>query len=261
VGITAGSYPWGITAGPDGNLWFAGYFDRIGRITPSGVVTEFSIGITADSGLTWITAGPDGNLWFNEATGNRIGRITTSGVVTEFSIGITADSNPAGITAGPDGNLWFGESNGNRIGRITTSGVVTEFSTGITANSQPAGITAGPDGNLWFTEGNYNGNGNRIGRASQITSSDNLARLMRGGNPVGTYSRLQDAYDAAAGGDIIQAQAMDFVELLTLSRNVSVVLKGGYASEFTTNLGGFTTTYSVTIGGSGQVTVENIIIK
>ena len=35
-----GSRPFGITSGPDGNLWFAdGAFDSIGRITPSGAVT------------------------------------------------------------------------------------------------------------------------------------------------------------------------------------------------------------------------------
>ena len=37
-----------ITAGPDGNLWFTEFDgNRIGRITPLGVVTEFSAGISA----------------------------------------------------------------------------------------------------------------------------------------------------------------------------------------------------------------------
>ena len=153
AGITAAATPIGITAGPDGNLWFTEQNgNRIGRITTAGVVTEFSAGITAAAAPTGITAGPDGNLWFTEFNGNRIGRITTAGVVTEFSAGITAGAAPYGITAGPDGNLWFTEFNGNRIGRITTAGVVTEFSAGITASAGPLGITAGPDGNLWFTE-------------------------------------------------------------------------------------------------------------
>ena len=34
--------PEGITAGPDGNLWFTQPdVDQIGRITPAGAVTEF----------------------------------------------------------------------------------------------------------------------------------------------------------------------------------------------------------------------------
>ena len=83
TGMTAGAYPYGITAGPDGNLWFTEFNgDRIGRITPAGVITEFSTGMTAGAQPAFITAGPDGNFWFTEYTGNGIGRITT-GVVTQ----------------------------------------------------------------------------------------------------------------------------------------------------------------------------------
>ena len=151
----------GITAGPDGNLWFAGFNDdKIGRITPQGVVTEFSAGISPGAGLYDIAAGADGNLWFTEAGLDRIGRITPLGVVTEFSAGITPGAVPVRITNGPDGNLWFTEEFGDRTGRITPAGVVTEFSAGISAGAGPLGITAGPDGNLWFTEFF----GSRIGR-------------------------------------------------------------------------------------------------
>jgi virginiamycin B lyase len=41
---TSNGGPQGITAGPDGNLWFAEFFGgNIGRITRSGTVTEFPI--------------------------------------------------------------------------------------------------------------------------------------------------------------------------------------------------------------------------
>ena len=79
-----------ITAGADGNLWFTVLGqDRIGRITPSGAVTEFSAGITASGVVSvlmrpFITTGPDGNLWFTEPDADRIGRITPSGVVSEY---------------------------------------------------------------------------------------------------------------------------------------------------------------------------------
>src|SRR5512135_2823551 len=63
---TAGSYLNGITLGPDGNIWFAEVDgNKIGRITPSGVITEFPVP-TADSGPNVITSSPDGNLWFTE---------------------------------------------------------------------------------------------------------------------------------------------------------------------------------------------------
>ena len=100
--------------------------NRIGRITPLGVVTEFSAGITAGAQPVGITAGPDGNLWFTEYSGDRIGRITPLGVVTEFSAGITRRRGTFRHHGRPDGNLWFTELSGNRIGRITT-GVAGPF--------------------------------------------------------------------------------------------------------------------------------------
>ena len=172
AGITPGAGPTGITAGPDGNLWFAeSTGNRIGRITPQGVVTEFSAGITAGAAPYGITAGPDGNLWFTEYDGDRIGRITPQGVVTEFSAGITAGAHPNAITAGPDGNLWFTEAVGGRIGRITPIGVVTEFSAGIgsTIGWHLNSITAGPDGNLWFAELHFDFWGNPRGRIGRMT--------------------------------------------------------------------------------------------
>ena len=81
-----------IWAGPDGNLWFTETNgNRVGRITTSGIVTEFSAGITDMPGPA-IAAGSDGNMWFAEPSGDRIGRITTAGTVTEFSAGITLEA-------------------------------------------------------------------------------------------------------------------------------------------------------------------------
>src|SRR5262245_21668812 len=118
---TTTARPEGITRGPDGNLWFTeSIADRIGRITPAGVVTQFSLPFLSQPAE--ITAGPDGNLWFTETGSSRIGRITTAGVITEFSAGITPNSGPVGITRGPDGNLWFTETRANKIGRISPPG-------------------------------------------------------------------------------------------------------------------------------------------
>jgi hypothetical protein len=98
--LAAGRGPVGITPGPDGNLWFTELDgNAIGRITPQGVVTEFSTGLSPGAGPGDITRGPDGNLWFTETAGERIGRITPQGAITEFS-GLKAASEPAGIAAG-----------------------------------------------------------------------------------------------------------------------------------------------------------------
>ena len=98
-----------IAPGPDGNLWYTRMREpftapaaAVGRITLSGVSTEFPLG----SGLedpVGITAGPDGAVWFGESYDTVVGRITTSGTITEY----TVDARPYGITLGPDGALWL----------------------------------------------------------------------------------------------------------------------------------------------------------
>ncbi|HEY6286015.1 MAG TPA: hypothetical protein VIX20_10165, partial [Ktedonobacteraceae bacterium] len=101
-----------ITAGPDGNLWFTesenstGQSGSIGRITPTGTITEFPL---TNSGKfpnypIGITVGHDGNLWFTESS--RIGRITSMSMITNFPLPGTGFISTS-ITKGPDGNLWF----------------------------------------------------------------------------------------------------------------------------------------------------------
>ncbi len=159
--LPSGGAPYVITAGPDGNTWFTEPSgNRIGKITPAGLITEFTIP-TLGSLPIGIARGPDGNLWFTEATASKIGRISPSGVFAEFPL--SPGRYPYGIVAGPDGNLWFAEADGNRIGRITTAGIITEFPLP-SPGSGPNFIAVGSDGNLWFAEDA----GNRIGR---ITTS------------------------------------------------------------------------------------------
>ncbi len=116
-----------ITEGTDGRLWFTETFNnRIGAISTSGTITEYSNGITSGAGLTDITFGPDGNLWFTEYAVNQIGRITTGGTVTEFSSGISPGAEPGAIT-NSRGYLWFTELNASNVARVTTSGRIAEF--------------------------------------------------------------------------------------------------------------------------------------
>jgi len=124
------------------------YANIIGRITPAGVITEFSIA-TAGSYPIGITAGSDGNIWFTESETNRIGRITPQGAITEFSLP-PEGAHPHNITLGSDGNLWFTDDAGT-VGKITPSGVATEYMAPDPAG-RPFGIGIGPDGNIWFTE-------------------------------------------------------------------------------------------------------------
>lgn len=189
-----------VTTGADGNVWFTAekYNPRtrtelgvIGRVTPGGDVTTFSLpagraapahsllggkskakgGMLADA----ITAGPDGNVWFTEHQANGvagIGRITPSGRIAQFVVpttpkGAAVPEISTAIAPGPDDNLWFnlatddflgGPTPGPFLGRITPQGKAVVFAIPAATDAQGAvlaegaeSIVAGPDGKLWFT--------------------------------------------------------------------------------------------------------------
>jgi virginiamycin B lyase len=177
-----------LTTGSDGNLWFSNHTTApvtsstgsiaIGRITPTGGFTEYSLSPKV-SGTSTVTAGPDGNLWFSEqgsfaygSTG-QIGEITPAGAITEFPLtpgvsGPFAGASLSPLTVGPDKNLYFtivtsgsamnpdgshgfGQFN---IGQVTTSGNVTVIAgTGQGSGGVAYAPTVGSDGNIWFLEG------------------------------------------------------------------------------------------------------------
>lgn len=193
-------------------MWFNDPYpvNKIGRITPTGAVTEFSVPIrNGYSFSSSITTGPDDNLWFTD-TGS-IGRITPTGAITHF-MPLTGMSFANWITAGPDGNLWFTESIVNQVSRITTDGNITSFPTP-NSNSGPMGITAGPDGNLWFTESR----GNAIGR---ITPTGEVTEY-----PVPTPESGLGAITLGPDGNLW------FVEYL--GRKVGRITPAGAITEFT----------------------------
>ena len=65
-----------IAAEPDGNIWFTERNgEKVARITPQGVITEFQPVPAHGAGYGGITTGPDGALWFTEGQGNKIGRL------------------------------------------------------------------------------------------------------------------------------------------------------------------------------------------
>ena len=114
-GGTSISRPHGITAGPDGAIWFTqDRVGRIGRITQLGEVTEFSLP-SQDCYPEAIVAGLDGDLWFTLFGSGRIGRITTKGEVDEFPLPRSSCA-PADIVVDKDGALWFTEEETDTIG-------------------------------------------------------------------------------------------------------------------------------------------------
>ena len=177
------SGPYAIALGPDGNAWFTetinGASGRIGRISPTGELTEFDIPSASPQSLG-IAAGADGNLWFTELGANKVGRVTTSGSFTEWAVPIQY-GYPRGIARGADGNMWFTLSTGQcheSIGRVTSAGTITIFPV-TTACNEIDEIAAGPDGAMWFTEPPY------VGR---IAMDGSVTRFPVAGSPYGITS-------------------------------------------------------------------------
>lgn len=161
--------PDGITAGPDGAIWFTlNSAGRIGRITLDGSLIQ-SFG--AENGMTgWrpgdITPGPDGRLWFTESEAGKVGAIRPGDppVIEEYDL---PGSDPSGIAAS-GGSIWFTMHSLDLVGRISTLGQSPDRF-GPTGRG-PSGIALGPDGALWFaeTEANKIGRMTTTGRVTEF---------------------------------------------------------------------------------------------
>jgi len=169
---TAGSSPEHITQASDGNFWFTESFvndqnalpHKVGRITPSGQVTEFDVCTHPDFGFescfpTDIVQGSDGDLYFtkNDAP---LGRITTDGNVLA-DVGERFSFNGNGLDAHGD-DIWIADFNNAVIHRYNVqTGVFSEYAT----TSPTFDVAVAPNGIVWFTEGD-----GRIGRLNPATT-------------------------------------------------------------------------------------------
>ena len=104
----------GITAGPDGNVWFtenyATYPQNIDQIDPTtGVITEYPALLPAVNPCA-ITTGPDGNLWFTNRKGARHSQRRDSRLVATGGNATAADQHHRGQRLRSDGRcrgqLW-----------------------------------------------------------------------------------------------------------------------------------------------------------
>jgi virginiamycin B lyase len=186
---TVSGYPNGITAGPDGAMWFTEPFqNRVVRMTvptpnPSSTATPQPglrvYAVVATSGASpnpqFITAGSDGNLWFTDHLRNSIWHMTTSGVTTEYS-NPSAKMNLGRIASAPDGSLWFSQCPG--IGSVAESGVVNVTTHGAFSNplvidsgynGEPGQLVTGPDGGEWFANAGIPHSIDKVASGSVVT--------------------------------------------------------------------------------------------
>jgi streptogramin lyase len=110
----------GITAGPDGNIWFTalGVGATPNEIGVINLTTDVITLVPAPLAGQGITAGPDGDIWSISWGGTSIMMLDPStDDITTFALPVPTPS-PIGsiLTVGPDGNLWFAAPGNPLIG-------------------------------------------------------------------------------------------------------------------------------------------------
>jgi len=192
---TLGALPIYLNLGPDGNIWGTELQgNKIVRITPTGVVTEFAIP-TYNSRPISIFPDPIGRafMWFTEEAGHKVGKIsTTTGVIEEFLVPKTQSNmilaslafdntgnlytqsyvnQNSSIPPGPDyivklsRDILFASSGDLSRVQVTNYQVPSR-------NTVFHRITCGTDGNMYFTE----------------LAKDNAGRLLVGSSLAATPS-------------------------------------------------------------------------
>jgi streptogramin lyase len=142
----------GVTIGPDGNLWWAGFTGGVSDISTSDPTQSpkvypltFEAGDESDDGI----ASLGGRVWATVgAYGYRIDAFALDGSIQRYKL---KTLNPGAIVAGPDAAVWFTgyvrKTGKPVIGRLSETGQLSirELSTGI------AGIGASNDA-VYITE-------------------------------------------------------------------------------------------------------------
>ena len=146
--------PWACAADSDGNVWFTewnGLGPTVGRLSPSGLVTQFAMPADAVGPPDAIVLTPDRDVAL-------IGtRMNANGVFTAFPTGAVPNDvtiMPGDLTVGNDGSLWFtkkyyaddGSLSGSIV-RIDPKDQITEYN----VNGLPSGIAADQHGGIWVT--------------------------------------------------------------------------------------------------------------
>jgi streptogramin lyase len=177
---TAGSSPMHITQATDGNFWFTESFvndqntlgHKIGRITPTGQVTEFEVCTFCFP--SDIVQGSDGFLYFTSNDG--LGRISTDGTSVSF---INAPFSVGGNALDAhDDDIWITDFNRSSLWRYRIpTGEFTEFPIGDANSFGPHDVAVAEDGVVWFGASHLSSSGEEglIGRLDPATPDPQTA--------------------------------------------------------------------------------------
>lgn len=134
-----------IIAGPDANVWYVRDYGQIGKVTPSGSITEYPVEIGAE---TTIGLGADGSIWFGGGPSSRFGRITTSGSVTYVPNPIDSVRSIVGT---PDGDVWLSGQTGSpfRVPAVARIDAEGDVELAPTPSDYVTDLAVVEDGSIW----------------------------------------------------------------------------------------------------------------
>jgi streptogramin lyase/subtilisin-like proprotein convertase family protein len=211
----------GITAGPDGKVWFADNLNKaLGAVTlSSGSTNEIAlpnVQTNIEQHPFGVTGGPNGRLYFSSGLNGIAWSVAgvmnpATGASGGTWYGGGNNALPRYPAVGPDGNIWFTEprdtsltTGDDKFGLIQANGnpdtgtgpSVFEVAPTLAGdNQEPEGITVGPGVSsgtptpmLWATEFN-------VGKVVRIQPIS-----IGGGGPNGTDGGLVDEYILPTGG-------------------------------------------------------------
>lgn len=170
------SSPYQIAGDQKGNVWFTEVDrNRLGEISQSGSLQEFSVPLGAKYNLFSQSTGPaglviggDGAVWFTEVYSDSIG-VFSGGRFQSFDLSGKIQS-PTGLALDSFGRVWISEHASSFISEFDPkSNQLTTFSTSnvYAKISLPYFIFVGPNDDVWFNE-HY---GNAIAKFVPSTAS------------------------------------------------------------------------------------------
>ncbi|MCB9371831.1 MAG: S-layer homology domain-containing protein [Microthrixaceae bacterium] len=264
--------PGGITAGPDGNVWFTaptttGSYPTpgwIGRITPSGQITLVPLpgGRQASRG---IVLGPDQRLWFviDEVAINsrNLGALDPDTLVT--AVYGTNHPGPEDLTVGADGNIWYVYQQVHFGGEVThwldrlsldtfTVDVHRDYFHDRGAN---VAIAPGPDLSMWFVNGGSwsQPTDTRVGRSSLAAGG----RTTSWDDPGESLESRPDIAAAPDGSVWYTSPSLDRIARVdTAGPDVSITKSRDESSV----VAGHDIHYHVTVTNSGTEPLTNVTL-
>jgi hypothetical protein len=226
-----------LTTGPDGNVWFAGAnasgHGLVGKVTPAGTVTKFTLTGGAVSSLAasagYLYAGGQNSIW----------QVTTAGNVSEMLHGSFSVQS---LTGAPDGALWFIDAAhpARAISRVSGNSL-TQLTSGIQDATTVTSLAI-TGGNLWFTAaGSSTG---WLGKFQISSSADLLG---------GALSAVQNLFDSAGVVQLNGSTCYSLSDYTSASNHVALTFGTSIVSRFAseaTNAVQFADTNSSTVNSN-----------